>query len=130
MTNSSRVIPTSTLEDNTPQNVPYSPLIYYLPKKRLDRWHVCKDFMNGICKNSEIECELAHPSPGKEVKHDIVTVCMDHVNDQCKRSNCKYLHPPQHICDQIHDHKKKPHLGLRPRSLSNSSERELSVSSI
>lgn len=112
----------STAVDNFTPNISYSPPTYYAPKKRLDKWRVCQNFLDGSCAISESECELAHPTPGKEVKDGIVTVCMDYVNDQCKRANCKYLHPSQHICDQIHDHKKKPHLALRTRSLSNSSD--------
>ena len=89
--------------------------ISYQPKKRLDKWHVCRDFQNGTCHKPENECEYAHPSPEKEIIQGIVTICMDHVNDQCLRSNCKYLHPPNHICAQIHDHKKRPYPGFKPQ---------------
>eukprot|EP00800_Vazella_pourtalesii_P001660 TRINITY_DN11561_c0_g2_i1.p1 TRINITY_DN11561_c0_g2~~TRINITY_DN11561_c0_g2_i1.p1 ORF type:complete len:173 (+),score=15.36 TRINITY_DN11561_c0_g2_i1:113-631(+) len=94
----------------------------YLPKKRLDRWKVCEDFQNGNCDKQENDCEYAHPSSEKEIIAGIVTVCMDDVNHQCLRQNCKYFHPPTHICDQIHDHKKRPYPS-RSRSMS-SVERE------
>ena len=106
------------MEDNN-WNGSHPPHFFpYQPKKRLDRWHVCRDFQNGTCHKPENECEYAHPSSEKEIRDGIVTICMDHVNDQCLRSNCKYLHPPKHICEQIHDHKKRPYPSFRPTPLS------------
>ncbi|KAI6655198.1 Muscleblind-like protein 1 isoform X4 [Oopsacas minuta] len=99
----------ATIETTTTWNQTHTHPFQFQPKKRLDRWKVCVDFQNGNCDKKENDCEFAHPSSQKEIRAGIVTVCMDHVNDQCVRPNCKYLHPPTHICAQIHDHKKRPY---------------------
>ena len=120
----------STVENTSLSGSQATAFFPYQPKKRLDRWHVCRDFQNGTCQKQESECEYAHPSPEKEIREGIVTICMDHVNEQCLRPNCKYLHPPKHICAQIHDHKKRPYPGFWPRALSSSeSERTVSLHS-
>ncbi|KAL3104105.1 hypothetical protein niasHS_002132 [Heterodera schachtii] len=89
------------------------------------RWlqlEVCREFQRGQCSRSEHDCKYAHPPSYVEVQNGRVIACYDSIkvvgrkwrglpnerkgiaNDgRCTRENpkCKYLHPPQHLKDQL-----------------------------
>ncbi|XP_077987304.1 muscleblind-like protein 1 isoform X4 [Glandiceps talaboti] len=71
---------------------------------RDNRWltlEVCREFQRGTCTRPDTECKFAHPSKSVTVENGRVTACFDSLKGKCTRENCKYLHPPPHLKNQL-----------------------------
>ncbi|XP_077862515.1 muscleblind-like protein 1 [Saccoglossus kowalevskii] len=71
---------------------------------RDNRWltlEVCREFQRGTCSRPDTECKFAHPSKSVTVENGRVTACFDSLKAKCTRENCKYLHPPPHLKNQL-----------------------------
>ncbi|KAI1716300.1 muscleblind-like protein [Ditylenchus destructor] len=62
---------------------------------------VCREYQRGQCSRSDLECKFAHPPATVDVQNGRVTACYDSIKGRCTREKCKYLHPPQHLKDQL-----------------------------
>nr|XP_057925059.1 muscleblind-like protein 1 isoform X8 [Doryrhamphus excisus] len=62
---------------------------------------VCREFQRGTCSRSDQECKFAHPAKSCQVENGRVIACFDSLKGRCSRENCKYLHPPPHLKNQL-----------------------------
>ncbi|XP_061835676.1 muscleblind-like protein 1 isoform X4 [Nerophis lumbriciformis] len=62
---------------------------------------VCREFLRGTCSRSDQECKFAHPAKSCQVENGRVIACFDSLKGRCSRENCKYLHPPPHLKNQL-----------------------------
>ncbi|XP_061878787.1 muscleblind-like protein 1 isoform X9 [Entelurus aequoreus] len=62
---------------------------------------VCREFLRGTCSRSDQECKFAHPAKSCQVENGRVIACFDSLKGRCSRENCKYLHPPAHLKNQL-----------------------------
>ncbi|KAI1724461.1 muscleblind-like protein [Ditylenchus destructor] len=80
------------------------PLVNQLLTVKDSRWlmlEVCREYQRGQCSRSDLECKFAHPPATVDVQNGRVTACYDSIKGRCTRDKCKYLHPPQHLKDQL-----------------------------
>ncbi|XP_061776128.1 muscleblind-like protein 1 isoform X6 [Nerophis ophidion] len=62
---------------------------------------VCREFLRGTCSRPDQECKFAHPAKSCQVENGRVIACFDSLKGRCSRENCKYLHPPPHLKNQL-----------------------------
>jgi muscleblind protein len=62
---------------------------------------VCREFLRSVCERSEAQCKFAHPSKSISIEAGKVVACFDSLKGKCHRDQCKYLHPPPHIKNQL-----------------------------
>ncbi|XP_077471503.1 muscleblind-like protein 1 isoform X17 [Stigmatopora argus] len=62
---------------------------------------VCREFQRGTCSRSDQECKFAHPAKSCQVENGRIIACFDSLKGRCSRENCKYLHPPPHLKNQL-----------------------------
>ncbi|XP_077371565.1 muscleblind-like protein 1 isoform X9 [Festucalex cinctus] len=62
---------------------------------------VCREYQRGTCSRSDQECKFAHPAKSCQVENGRVIACFDSLKGRCSRENCKYLHPPPHLKNQL-----------------------------
>eukprot|EP00117_Sycon_ciliatum_P021454 scpid92984/ scgid18798/ Muscleblind-like protein 2a; Tmbnl2a len=65
------------------------------------RLEVCRQFSRGRCSRSDSECKFAHPPASLESFGGTVTACFDFLKKRCRRENCRFYHPPEHIVTQL-----------------------------
>lgn len=60
---------------------------------------VCKRFLQKRCDQSKFrrECKFAHPEDRVEVIGNMVEPCKNFLRGRCRRDDCKYFHPPNHL---------------------------------
>uniref|UniRef100_A0A915CPV3 Muscleblind-like protein n=1 Tax=Ditylenchus dipsaci TaxID=166011 RepID=A0A915CPV3_9BILA len=90
--------------NSAPTAVNSSQLVNQLLTGKDSRWlmlEVCREYQRGQCSRSDLECKFAHPPATVDVQNGRVTACYDSIKGRCTRDKCKYLHPPQHLKDQL-----------------------------